>query len=316
MSKLLNYYDKNYKKLLIIPFLLIILAIAQIGYQYYSTGDFLNRGVGLKGGTTITINDVSHSQTEIENKILQSFPEADINTRTQASFGKISGYIIDVDIIIAGNDENEEKLTNLLIELYPDTVTNELGEQENLFKLGTMGSALGENFFKQTSIALLVAFLLMGIVVLIYFKTLIPSLAVILSAASDIIVTLAIINLTGMKLSTAGIAGFLLLIGYSVDTDILLTTKVLKKKEGVVIDKIMTAMKTGLKMSITTLIAIAVAFMFTLSVEIKQIMIILLIGLVVDLIYTWFQNVGLLRLYLDYKSNKIAHKKETEVKYF
>ena len=315
MSKLLNYYDKNYKKLLIIPFLLIILAIAQIGYQYYSTGDFLNRGVGLKGGTTITINDVSHSQTEIENKILQSFPEADINTRTQASFGKISGYIIDVDIIIAGN-ENEEKLTNLLIELYPDTVTNELGEQENLFKLGTMGSALGENFFKQTSIALLVAFLLMGIVVLIYFKTLIPSLAVILSAASDIIVTLAIINLTGMKLSTAGIAGFLLLIGYSVDTDILLTTKVLKKKEGVVIDKIMTAMKTGLKMSITTLIAIAVAFMFTLSVEIKQIMIILLIGLVVDLIYTWFQNVGLLRLYLDYKSNKIAHKKETEVKYF
>ena len=69
----------------------------------------------------------------------------------------------------------------------------------------------------------------MGLVVFIYFRTLVPSLAVILAAFSDIVVTLAIFNLTGEKLSTAGVAAFLMLIGYSVDTDILLNTRVLKK---------------------------------------------------------------------------------------
>ncbi len=316
MGKLLHFYDKNYKKLLIIPFLLLLLAIAQIGYQYSSTGDFLIKGVGLKGGTTITINDISKTHQEIELAIHDTFPNADINTRTQASLGTISGYIIDVDIIITDNEENEQQLLSLLNTLYPDTITNELGEQETMYKLGTMGSALGENFFKQTSIALLIAFLLMGLVVLIYFKTIVPSLAVILSAASDILVTLAVVNLMGIKLSTAGIAGFLLLIGYSVDTDILLTTKVLKVKEGALIDKIMTALRTGMKMSLTTIVAVIVALMVSISVEIQQIMTIVLIGLVIDIINTWIQNVGILRLYLERKSRKVANKKDSNVKYF
>jgi len=37
---------------------------------------------------------------------------------------------------------------------------------------------------------------------------------------------------------------------------------------------------------------------------VKQIMIILLIGLLVDLLMTWIQNVGILRLYLARKHGK------------
>jgi preprotein translocase subunit SecF len=77
----------------------------------------------------------------------------------------------------------------------------------------------------------------MGLVVFFYFRSIAPSLAVILEAFSDIIVTLAIFNLTGIKLSTAGIAAFLMLIGYSVDTDILLSTRVLKRKDGTVMER-------------------------------------------------------------------------------
>ena len=55
-----------------------------------------------------------------------------------------------------------------------------------------------------------------------------PTLAVILAAFSDMVVTLSIFNLTGMQLGKGGIAAFLMLIGYSVDTDILLSTMVLK----------------------------------------------------------------------------------------
>jgi len=137
---------------------------------------------------------------------------------------------------------------------------------------------------------------------LIYFINSIPSLAVILSAFSDIIITLAIVNIVGMKLSTAGIAAFLMLIGYSVDTDILLSTKVLKTREGSILNRIFIAMKTGLTMSVTTMAAITVALIFAQSEVLKQIMTILLIGLLIDLINTWIQNAGILRWYMEKKT--------------
>ena len=121
---------------------------------------------------------------------------------------------------------------------------------------------------------------------------------------SDIVVTLAIVNVIGMRISTAGIAAFLMLIGYSVDTDILLSTRVLKRKAGTILDGILSAMRTGLTMSITTLIAISIALIFAQSLILKQIMIILLIGLLVDLPNTLIQNAVILRWYLERKKPK------------
>ena len=148
---------------------------------------------------------------------------------------------------------------------------------------------------------LIVAFILMGITVIIYFRMLVPSLAVILAGFSDIIVTLAIFNVTGMKLSTAGVAAFLMLIGYSVDTDILLTSRVLKQHHGTVMERIYGAIKTGLTMTTTTLVAVAVALIFVKSDTIKQIMLIIFIGVLVDIIMTWIQNVAILRMYIERK---------------
>ena len=58
-------------------------------------------------------------------------------------------------------------------------------------------------------------------------------------------------------------------------------------------------MKTGLTMTITTLTVVTLALIFSQSETIQQIMLILLIGLLVDIINTWIQNVGILRLYLE-----------------
>jgi preprotein translocase subunit SecF len=72
-------------------------------------------------------------------------------------------------------------------------------------------------------------------------------------------------------------------------------------------ERIYGAFKTGMVMSLTTLVAVITALMITQSEIIRQIMIILLIGLLVDLINTWIQNVGLLRLYLEKKEKKMQH---------
>ena len=289
-TKLKHIYEKNYKQLLIIPFIVLVLALAQITIQYSTTGDFVNKGVSLKGGSTITIDSDNVDPDSLELFLKENFPRADLIVRTIASGGRTVSLAID-------SDAQETNEINSLL----NKIKEETGIQEGEYNIEVMGSSLGNSFFKQTFIALLIAFILMGLVVLIYLRTIIPSIAVILAAFSDMVVTLAIFNLTGIKLGTAGIAAFLMLIGYSVDTDILLSSRLLKRKEGSVIDRVYGAMRTGFTMSFTTLAAILVALIFVQSETVKQIMIILFIGLIVDLLMTWIQNVGVLRLYLEKK---------------
>ncbi|MBU0535935.1 MAG: protein translocase subunit SecF, partial [Nanoarchaeota archaeon] len=166
-----------------------------------------------------------------------------------------------------------------------------------------IGSSLGANFFRQTIIAIIIAFVAMAIVVFFYFRVPIPAFAVILSALSDIVGTVAIINLLDIKVSTGGIAALLMLIGYSVDTDILLTTRVFKRKEGTLMEGIYSSAKTGLTMTFTSIAAVIVAIVFSQSEALRQIMTILLIGLILDLPNTWIQNAGILRWYMERKKD-------------
>ncbi len=286
-------YENNYKALLLIPFIILFLAMAQIGYQYATTGDFISQGVSLKGGITITIQDVTYDIVELNEFMSSKFSGYDINVRKVSSAGVQTGLLIDADITA-----NED------IRSFIDALEEKLSITSDDYSVEQMGSSLGQSFFKETFIALLLAFLCMGIVVFLYFRIFVPSIAVILAAASDMIVTVAIINIIGIKLSTAGIAAFLMLVGYSVDTDILLSTRVLRRKTGTALDGVYRAMKTGMIMTATTLVAVTIGLFVSESEVLKQIMTILLIGLLIDLINTWIQNAGLLRLYLEKRKNK------------
>ncbi len=290
-----NIYENHYKKIMFIPFLLLFLAIVQIASQYAATGEFVHRGIGLKGGSTITLQ-TSIDVPDLDSYLQEKFPGKDISVRTISSTGKIVGLAID-------SEAEEQKDIDSLIASLKEKGLVEKGN----YSIEIVGSTLGSSFFKQIVVALAVAFILMGIVVFVYFHVPVPSLAVILAAVSDITVTLSIFNLTGIKLSSAGIAAFLMLIGYSVDTDILLTSRVLKRKEGTVMERIYGAITTGLTMTFTTLAAVLVALIFVQSDVIKQIMLILFIGLLVDMIMTWIQNVGILRLYLEKKEKEKIH---------
>ncbi len=280
---------------MLIPLIILILAIAQIGLQTVTTGDFVNKGVSLKGGLTLTIpSQEAFDILEIENSLTSQFPDNEINVRTiSGTTGGSSGLIIESDML------NEDEQDSLIEQA---EILTSIEKQD--FSVEVMGSSLGSSFFKQTLIALFIAFLFMGIVVFIYFRGIVPSGAVVFAAFSDMVITLGVINILNMKLSTAGIAAFLMLIGYSVDTNILLTIKAIKKREGAIQDRIFTAIKTGLTMTSTTLVAITVALIVTRSEVIAQIMTILLIGLMADLLNTWLFNVNVVRWYA--KKKKIS----------
>ena len=288
ISKLLELYDKNYKKLLIIPIVILILSIGVIFYKYAATGDFVEKDISLKGGITITIPSKDIDVDSLKTYLLSEFTESDISVRTLTMLGEKTG------VMISSSDIESGELLNSL--------KTKFGELD--YNVEEMGSSLGKSFFKEVFTAILFAFLFMAIIVFFYFRQPIPSLAIVLSAFSNMVVTLAIINLMGVKLSTAGVAAFLMLIGYSVDTNILLSTKVLKRKGGEVIDRIINGMKTGLTMTLTTITAVVVAYIFSQSAALSQIMLILIIGLLMDILNTWVQNAGILRLYLERRTKR------------
>jgi len=295
---LFNIYEKRYRPLLIITFLMLFLALSQIGYQLYKTGDFINRDVSLKGGVTVTVPlDNQIDAAKVKRSISSDFPKNDVSVRTLRSTGAIAGIIVEADI----NGQDKAEVQKLL-----DSIGKSLGTDLTKVHYGIeiIGSSLGRSFFRESLIALFAAFLFMGIVVFIYFRTFVPSIAIVLSAFSDMVIALAVINLMGVRVGTAGIAAFLMLIGYSVDTDILLTVRMLKRKEGTVMDRVISSIKTGMTETTTAIVAVTVAMLVTQSEVIRQIMLILLIGLIADIFNTWIQNVGLLRIYVERKAKK------------
>lgn len=335
-EKTINFYNKNYKKLLIIPIILLALAITIIAHTYITTGDFIHRDVSLTGGTTITISS-SASVDSLQKYLSGNFSDISIRALSDST-GKQTQIIITVP-------EKDSQSIKPAVESF---LGYSLTEKNS--SIETTSSSLSSDFYRQLIVAVAIAFFWMSAVVFvifakkwkikflaillnilfgvflgtlllklpaiisvivllafvfilfyIYIKYSVPSFAVISCAFADIIMTLAVVDLVGMQVSSAGIVAFLMLIGYSVDTDILLTTRVLKRKAGTVNSEAFGAFKTGMTMTLTAIAAVAVALFFVYSFQtaLNQIFTILLIGLTFDILNTWLTNVILIKWFAE-----------------
>jgi len=291
--KILKFYNKNYKLLLLIPLILLIFSLSYIGYFYKQNQDFIKRDVSLTGGTTITIFTEQEINIEGLKQTLSSELD-DFNIRELSDFrtGKQKAVVIETTIQASDSDD--------LKSILKDFLGYELNNENS--SIESTGSTLGESFYKQLQFAILISFILMALVVFVIFRSFAPSTAVVLSAFADIVMTLAFVDLLGIRVSSAGIIAFLMLIGYSVDTDIMLTTRLLKR-HGNTNTKLKEAFKTGLTMTLTSIIALSVALIITQSFSpvLKQIFTILLIGLGFDILNTWITNASILKWHLERK---------------
>ncbi len=284
-----NWYDRWYKRLLIIPIVFFIISIGYIAYFYTVHGDIILKDASLAGGTTITLTEKVNVE-ELENALKTEFPDVYVRKITDVRTGQLIAVIID-------SAAEQQKLKSGIESFLEHPLT-----QDNA-TIEFTGPTLSSNFYRQLLIALVFSFVLISIVIFTLFRTAIPSLAVIFAVLADIVMPLALIDFLEIKVSAAGIAAFLMLIGYSVDTDILLTTRVLKKREGTVNQRIYGAFKTGMFMTITALIAVLPAFFIVTGLpdSFRQIFFILTLGLCADIMNTWLTNASLIKWYADVK---------------
>ena len=283
-----EFYLSNLKKLQIIPIIMLLLSMAILFNSYFATSQFLEKDISLKGGSTITIT-TSKDTLNIEGFLRGKF-DAEFSTRKLAEFGTS----IQKGIVIETSMNEIDKLKPALEEFFGMKLT------KDNFSVEVTEASLGKAFSSQIIRATIAAFILMAIVVFITFRVIVPSIAVIFAAAFDIIISMAGMNLLGIKLSIPTAAALLLLIGYSVDTDILLTTRILKRKAfGSLDDRIIESIKTGSTMTFASLAALLVGYIATNSFVMKSMFLVIIIGLVADLFSTWLVNVYILKTYAE-----------------
>ena len=278
--------EKHYKKLFVVPIILLVFSLIVVGFFFSKTGELFYRDVSLKGGVSATVYEKGVDAEKLE-RFLEDRLGIDVFVRKLGDIATDS----DVGVVVEIGENVSDELKKGIEE------GTGIKLNKDNFSVEEVSSSLGESFYQGLLKAVLIAFILMGIVIFVAFRNFIPSAAVLLSAFLDIIFPLAIVELAGIKINAAGIAAFLLVIGYSVDTDILLTTKVLKRKEGNIYERVVDSAKTGLTMTFATIAALGIAYFVTTSFVLKQMFLIIVIALFVDIISTYFMNSGILIWY-------------------
>ena len=281
---------ENHRILIAIPIILALLSLVLIGFNG------LEQGVDLKGGSQAELQLLgSVTPTELQNSL-----DAKLNTNN-------------IKVTNNGNNKVTVELEN---NINSSTFTNALDGKAKVISYNEIGPVLSEEAMGQIYIAMLFAFLFMVITVFIVFREPVPSVAIILAALCDILIALGGMSIFKIPLSIASVGALLMLIGYSVDTDILLTTRLLKRREGTVEERAKNAMYTGLTMSFAAIAAMGILFIVTIIImpeatTLSNISAVLVIGLIGDILSTWLMNLGILKTYIDWRQSKKQEKYNT-----
>ena len=270
----------NYKTLMLLPIAIFILAISYVAWAGY-TGN-IKLDIDLKGGTQVVLESADELNAKNIESALSGF-----NARVRTAKG-VSGWSTIINL--AEGTDSKEILSAL----------DKAGIPYSGYSVQTIGSELGKTFFSQAQFVLVIAFALMAATIFIIFRVPIPSLYVVLAGFADIVEAFAVSQIFGIELSLATFAALLLLIGYSVDTNILLTARVLKDS-GEFSEKVRNSRKTGLTMTAAAVASMVALFLMGSSTVLSQIASVLVIGLIADVMNTWILNVGLLKIYLERK---------------
>jgi preprotein translocase subunit SecF len=279
------------KKLLPIPVIMLLLSLVII-YISWSSGT-VPMSVDLKGGTVFIIP----TSEPIEDLDVMISNQLGFEAKSR-SIRDFSGNIKQQEIVI-----NKVGLTNDEEKSIKDLILSQAGaediKRQDVFSESVSGF-FSEMFLRESVKAVIFAFLFMAVVIFVKFRTFIPSFAVVLSAFADIVETIAAMTLLGIELSKGSIVALLLLIGYSVDTDIMLTSRLLKQRGRKGIEVIIkNSMYTGFTMTGTTTTAMIVLLTVSTSQLLDNIATVIIIGLIFDLLNTWITNLSLLKMYVE-----------------
>jgi preprotein translocase subunit SecF len=269
------YDEYSNRQLAAVPLAVLAVALLIILGAYVLTGTPVDLGIEFTGGTELRFDAGGASDAEVR----ETFSGVEVeNLRSVGNEREL----------VVGPDVDSERL---------ETLAEDAGY--DVLSIESRSANFGADAQQQAIIGLTIAFVGMSVLVALIFRTFVPSLAIVASAFSDIAIPIALMNVLGIDLTLGAVAALLMLIGYSVDSDILLNNHVLRRHGGFY-ESSYRAMRTGVSMTLTSIAAMTtmaiVAWLFGIELMF-DIALILVFGLSADLLNTYMLNMSLLRWY-------------------
>jgi len=266
----------RYRYMIVIPLILAAVFVAAI----------MVRGVPLSmdfaGGTHLSIT--------VEN--FENMPAA---SSVEDALYEIIGDEVEVFQTSDGFDiETSAYLTDNQVENQIKPALSGLGVDGEYGAPERMGSVITGSHAEQAWHAIAGAAIAMAIIIFVALRHFTSVGGILLVIGLDALGVFGGMALLQIPLSLGSVTGLLLLIGYAVDTNILLSTKVLKRVGATPRERAADAMKTGLMMSGTSAAALIALNLIMTPPLIKQFSGVLVIGILVDMVNTWLLNSGIL----------------------
>ncbi len=191
---------------------------------------------------------------------------------------------------------------------YQDSISGTINKEVpyQSISVQSVSPVLSANFIQKTINVVILSAILSVVLVFLFFRTLVPGLAVLSGSITDVTIALGAMGLFGIPLTLQSFSALLMILGFSLDTDILLTTRVLKRK-GDPRDNAFDAMKTGITMSLMAIVAFGALFVLAIMTNIAtyyEISAVALAGLIGDMFTTWGIDGVMIIYYAEHRRSK------------
>ncbi len=264
-----RWYSDNLDRLLVATLAFTVICLAGIGVFG------VKKGIDLKGGTMIVLK--THAPPDEVKRIASKiFRTPDVEAMKSSS----GAVIVQVPKYLKAD------------------VVYELAERVGgkVESVQTIGPALGREFWKSVEEALPLALAGVAVVVFAIFRKKLLSLTVMAALGLDLADALGLMSWTGVPLTLASFAGLLMIIGYAVDSNILLSMYTVKRRRVKDIDEaIADTFKTGVTMVATTTAAACALFLMSMSEAMFEIASVVVFGLIADVLNTWVFNAWVIK---------------------
>jgi len=288
-----SFFDKNYRKMLIIPIALFVILVASF-FVGIGTGKLdLNLGLDFVGGYKLSFADWQGAGApEIQAQLTDV---KGITVKEITSF--TGGRLLEITLKSGSNSLTKQQFEEKAMQAL------DLKEQPQAMELDPY---LGKILYEKTTSILLLSFLLMAGAVFLYFRSFVPSVLAVACVLINAIETFIIVSFLGVEINPAAIIAFMFVFGYSIDTDVLLTTKMLKMRDGTLFNSVKSATKIGLLMQVTSWFAFLAIQLISTNDVARTIALIMNIAIAFDIINTWITNASVLRWHLERRENNAA----------
>ncbi|MDI6642472.1 MAG: hypothetical protein QMD95_00210 [Candidatus Hodarchaeaceae archaeon] len=273
MKLALQYWQLRGRQRVAIPLAISVLLLVP----------FLVLGVPLsrdfKGGSLVMVRGLENvpSASSVESAV-----EGLLGTDAEVVLLE-NGLHIETDALDGASENNVKGMLSSQFGIPTDRVT-----------IGTMGPTIRGHQSRQALFSIIGAFVGIGVLSILIFRRRIVPVTILLVLGLDILGVLGYMALLRVSLDLASIIGITMLIGYVVNTNMLLAWRILKRAGGEPKEQVSRSMDTGLTMNVLMIVLLLSLNILTSAHELNVLTAVLVFGIAINIINTWFLGAGIL----------------------